>query len=154
MERVNKMSLSPKDAFLHYPLGIRMILLMQYNDDNYPSFYNEGSKIENIIVERNIKGQLLERQEKLDEAIVLYESNVGDFADTPAPYDRLRIIYTKRKQYDEAIRVCNAYIEMCQKSSHAAIMELGNKELAKQLANKGKYPEYIEKLKTKLSTNL
>jgi len=150
----NKMSLSPKDAFLNYPLGIRMILLMQYNDDNYPSFYKEASKIENIIVERNIKGQLLEKQEKLDEAIVIYESNIADYVDTPAPYDRLRIIYTKRKQYDEAIRVCKTYIEMCQKSSHAAIMELGDKELAKQLANKGKYPEYIEKLKTKLSTNL
>lgn len=124
---------------------------MQYNDDNYPSFYKEACKIENIIVERNIKGQELEKQLKIDEAIYFYENNVADFADTPFPYERLRIIYTKRKQYGQAIRICKAYIELCQKSSHAAIMELGNKELAKDLSNKGKYPEYLKKLKSKLA---
>lgn len=153
LETISKTK-QPKQMFLEYPLGIRMNLLMQYDDDNYPSFYKEASKIENIIVERNIKGQELEKQSKIDEAIALYECNIVDYVDTPHPYDRLRIIYTKRKQYDEAIRVCKAYIEMCQKSSRAALIELGDDELAQGLANEGNYPEYIEKLKTKLSTNL
>jgi tetratricopeptide (TPR) repeat protein len=148
----NKMAISPKTAYLQYPLGIRMTLLMHYDDPNYPSFYNEASKLENIIVDRNIKGNELEKRSNIDEAITVYESNVSDFADTPAPYERLRIIYTKRKQYVEAIRVCEAFIEMCQKSSHAVIMELGDKELAKQLADRGKYPEHIDKLKRKLIT--
>lgn len=143
-------TLSPKDAFLQYPLGIRMMLLMQYDGENHLSFHKEASKLEDIIVNKNVKGTELEKQSKVDEAIALYESNVADFADTPHPYDRLRIIYTKRKQYSEAIRVCQAYIKLCQISSHAALVELGDKELSKQLSDKGEYPEYIRKLEKKM----
>lgn len=146
----------PKQMFLEYPLGIRMTLLMHYEHpsgdlEQNQKYYSEASKIENIIVDRNIKGQELEKQSKIDKAIALYESNIADFVDTPAPYDRLRVIYTKRKQYADAIRACEAFIEMCKRSSNAAIIELGNKELAEQLANEGKYPEFIEKLKSTLA---
>lgn len=55
--------------------------------------------------ERNMKARYLEREGNVDEAIKLYEENVSK--DTPGKFhfDRLAIIYRRRKQIDEEIRV-------------------------------------------------
>lgn len=55
---------------------------------------------------RNIRGMELEDAGKTDEAIRLYEMNVSDHDIGSHPYERLRIIYTKRRDYADAIRVC------------------------------------------------
>jgi hypothetical protein len=64
-----------------------------------------------ILVDRNLKGRELERAGQQDRAIVLYEANIVDRFDGSHPYDRLRVIYGRRRQYEDVIRVCRAYIE-------------------------------------------
>lgn len=147
------MTLPPSIIYSEYPIGIRFNLLMYYDSPNgdylreVVPYQQEAYKIESIIVERNLTGKSLEKELKVDEAILLYENNIADFSDTPFPYDRLRIIYSKRKQYNDAIRVCQAYIDMCNTLSSAILKELKDKKIAKQLGNKGKFPEYIKKIK-------
>ena len=65
----------------------------------------------NIIVERNLKGQQLEKQGDIQGAIRLYEQNVADKADVPFPYNRLAIIYRKQKRVDDEIRILEKAIK-------------------------------------------
>jgi tetratricopeptide (TPR) repeat protein len=58
-----------------------------------------------IMVDRNLIGQELEAANREDEAIELYEANVQDEFAGSHPYRRLAIIYRKRKQFDEEVRV-------------------------------------------------
>ena len=72
----------------------------------------EKESLERKIMENNFNGRKLEREGKIDEAIELYEDSlkqgfIGDF-----PYHRLAIIYRKRKDYDNEIRVCEKYINI------------------------------------------
>lgn len=154
---MNEMPFPPNEIFLSYPLGIRYNLLLHYESksgnadfmrDVLP-YQREASKIENIFVERNLKGAELEKAGQIDEAIKLYEQNVTDFVDTPHPYDRLRVIYTKLKQYDNAIRVCQAYVKGSKLLSEAIKTELGNSKLAKELGNPLGFPDWVVKLKQK-----
>ena len=71
-----------------------------------------ASHLLDVMVDRNLNGKTLETQGEVDKAIALYEENVSDLFDGDYPYDRLRVIYTKRNQLAEAIRVCRAYIEI------------------------------------------
>jgi tetratricopeptide (TPR) repeat protein len=63
-----------------------------------------------VMVDRNLNGKTLEAAGEIDKAIALYEENVSDLFDGDHPYDRLRVIYTKRKQFAEAIRVCRSFV--------------------------------------------
>lgn len=56
-------------------------------------------------VERNLRGIELEKEGKIDEAVKLYEENIRENFDGNHPYDRLAIIYRKRKSIIEEIRV-------------------------------------------------
>jgi len=56
-------------------------------------------------VERNLKGIQLEKDGRVDEAIKLYERNIEENFEGSHPYDRLAIIYRKRNQIDDEIRV-------------------------------------------------
>jgi len=58
-----------------------------------------------IQVQRNLEGIELEKQGKIDDAIELYEKNINENFEGNHPYDRLAIIYSKRKQTDNEIRV-------------------------------------------------
>ncbi len=55
--------------------------------------------------ERNLIGIELEKAGKIDEAIKLYEENVKENCEGSHPYDRLAIIYRKRKCINDEIRV-------------------------------------------------
>jgi tetratricopeptide (TPR) repeat protein len=112
-------------------------------------YHREASRLENIIVNRNQKGIEIEKSGQIEEAIKLYEQNVVDYADTPHPYNRLRVIYSKRKQYDEAIRICKAYIEMSNKLAEAVKKETGDLELAKRLGEASEFAEWVIKLDQK-----
>ncbi|MDA8186645.1 MAG: hypothetical protein M0T85_00695 [Dehalococcoidales bacterium] len=59
-----------------------------------------------VMGDRNLTGKELEKAGRIDEAIALYEANLTDCFEGTHPYERLRILYTKRKDYDNAIRVC------------------------------------------------
>lgn len=70
------------------------------------------SAVAKVMVDRNLKGKDLEKRGKIDQAIPLYEANLVDRFGGTHPYERLRIIYTKRQDYRNAIRVCQAYIDL------------------------------------------
>ena len=66
--------------------------------------------MDNIQVERNLKGIEYEKQGLTDAAIKLYEQNIAEYFEGNHPYDRLAIIYHKRKQYEDEKRVLETAI--------------------------------------------
>ncbi|MGJ0914137.1 hypothetical protein [Enterococcus avium] len=64
------------------------------------------------MVENNLKGMELEKANNINAAIRLYEENVSSCFEGNHPYDRLAIIYRKRKDYDNEIRVLEAAISV------------------------------------------
>ena len=52
-----------------------------------------------------MEGIRLEKEGQIDKAIDLYEANVGENSEGSHPYDRLAVIYRKRNQTDDEIRV-------------------------------------------------
>ena len=56
-------------------------------------------------VERNLKGDELEKSDQVDLAIQLYEENIKENFEGNHPYDRLAIIYHKKNLIDDEIRV-------------------------------------------------
>ena len=56
-------------------------------------------------VERNLEGIKLEKKGETDKAIVLYEKNLKENFEGSHPYNRLAIIYRKRGQIEEEIKV-------------------------------------------------
>jgi len=65
-----------------------------------------------FLVERNNRGIEFEKNGNLESAIVIYEISVADCFFGTHPYDRLRIHYTKQRWYRDALRVCQAYIDL------------------------------------------
>ena len=65
----------------------------------------EISQIWNDMVTRNNKGIKFEKENKIECAIKLYEQNVSDEFSGTHPYDRLMIIYRRRKQLNDEIRI-------------------------------------------------
>lgn len=63
-------------------------------------------------VERNLKAKDLEKQGKINQAINLYEQNVSEGFDGNFPYDRLAIIYRKKKDIENEIRVLKKGIDV------------------------------------------
>ncbi len=66
---------------------------------------NRICKIENNLLNRNLKGRELEKECKIDEAIKLYEKNIKEEFDGNFPYERLAIIYSKKGSLEDEIRV-------------------------------------------------
>jgi hypothetical protein len=58
-----------------------------------------------VQVERNLKGIQFEKEGQVDKAIALYEANITENFEGNHPYDRLAVIYRKRKQKYDEIRV-------------------------------------------------
>lgn len=59
----------------------------------------------------NMRGEFLEKEGKIDEAILEYERLLEEGVDTPFTYRRLAIIYSKRKEREEELRVLRAAIK-------------------------------------------
>jgi len=109
----------PAKAYQNIPAGLRAFLLndlaltLARERKGNPSKYgDEADRLFNQLYQRNVHGINLERDGHIDQAIAIYEANIADMYDGGYPYDRLRIIYTKRKQYDQALRVCCQFIKM------------------------------------------
>jgi tetratricopeptide (TPR) repeat protein len=84
-----------------------------------------------------------EKAGNINKAIQLFEE-LSDNAFTPSmPYERLRIIYIKQGFYNEAIRVCERYIEVLNMIK-AFWVEYPN------IKSIPKYQEHIKKLSAKL----
>lgn len=58
------------------------------------------------LVDRNTDAIELEKLGRTDEAVELYELNVHDKVRALIPYERLLVIYVRRGDYDNAIRIC------------------------------------------------
>jgi len=54
------------------------------------------------------RGMQYEKASDENNAVRCYELAVNEHADFPYPYLRLAIIYRKRKQWDDVVRVCDA----------------------------------------------
>jgi len=94
------------------------------------------AEILDIMVDRNNKGIELEKKEDIENAIKLYEQNVADEFFGTHPYDRLAIIYRKRKQFDDEIRIIKKAIEIIGDAKY-------KKRLEKAKILKEKYKERI-----------
>lgn len=68
----------------------------------------------NDFVELNLKGSRLEKEGQINEAIDIYEDVISQDFIGNHPYDRLAIIYRKRKDYKNEIRVLNKAIHIFQ----------------------------------------
>ncbi len=63
-----------------------------------------------LLAERNERALHWEVVGDLTKAMILYEANVADCFNNLLPYERLRIIYTDWRWYDDALRVCESYL--------------------------------------------
>ena len=111
--------LSPKQMFAEYPPGIREYLLrnlvpdLVFKDPKKSRAYDaEADRVFEVFAQRRTQATALEKAGNIDGAIELYEASVADRCYISHPYERLRVLYSKRRQYDEAIRACRAFIEM------------------------------------------
>lgn len=69
------------------------------------SGFLEKEEILNKQVDRNLLGIKYEKDNEINKAIELYEQNIKECFDGNHPYDRLAIIYRKRGQIDDEIRI-------------------------------------------------
>jgi len=90
------------------------------NNEAWVQQYEKEKQIEDKQWERNMRGGALEEKGSIDEAIELYEQNVSENFVGNHPYDRLAIIYRKRKQIDEEIRVLKKAIWVFENVVHQA----------------------------------
>lgn len=88
--------------------------------------------------ERNTKGQELEKEGKISQAISVYEKNIeGECYPATHAFDRLMILYRKQQDYDNEIRVINHAIEiLC--PLHPTLRDQYEKRLQKANALKAK----------------
>ena len=101
------------------------------------------SELFRVMVDRNLTGKSLESAGKVDEAIQLYEANVDEWFAGDHPYDRLRVIYTRRKQHSDAIRVCRQFVKVAD-----WLISQGSKRGDLRPKRK-KFKEWIKKLEKK-----
>jgi len=66
-------------------------------------------------VERNLRGIQLEAEGLVDNAIECYEANIRDGFDGNHPYDRLAVIFRRRRDADGEIRVLRRAVEVLER---------------------------------------
>jgi tetratricopeptide (TPR) repeat protein len=128
-------------AFLLNDLALKMA---QARKGDPTPYGRESDRIFEKLFERNEKAIALERAGRIDDAIALYEANIADMFDGNHPYDRLRVLYSQRKQYAEALRVCQRFIEMAD-----ALLQLGSPRTDLRPKRDG-FVEWCRKLETKV----
>lgn len=141
---------SPREIYKEYPAGLRHFLIedlvmkmFEQGRGNPIPYSAEVDRVFNALYQQNTRGIELEQAGRVDEAIKFYERSVADWFGGNHPYDRLRIIYTRREQYDDAIRVCRAFVQMAE-----TLIELGAKRPDLK-PKREKFLEWIAKLEKK-----
>jgi hypothetical protein len=86
-------------------------------------------------VELNFKGKDFEKEGKIDEAIQCYEENVKLGYPAMMSYDRLLILYRKKKDYENEKRICLLTIDMCEKENERRLKHILSNEENKGLEN-------------------
>ena len=114
------------------------------------------AEILDIMVDRNNKGIELEKKGDIENAIKLYEQNVADEFFGTHPYDRLTIIYRRRKQYDDEIRILKRKISIFEKINQEGLhyfLEHYSKDYPKELIEKAKSLKQIRDTKERVIFN-
>jgi len=140
--------LSPEQMFSDYHAGIREYLLnrtaLALMDEDFEKsipYIKAAETIAQKQAERNSYAITIEKN-LLEGALFLYEENIAEMFIGEHPYQRLRVLYTRQKDYTNAIRVCRRYIEM---ANLAAAIGIDNPSSKKQ----DEYQQWIEKLTSK-----
>jgi hypothetical protein len=81
--------------------------------------------------ERNIKGKEFEASGEIDKAIELYEQNLTLGSIAPFPYTRLSIIYKKRKDLKNEIRVLKLFLTIQETEAKKYNWKEGSKQFDK-----------------------
>ena len=87
-------------------------------------------------VGRNLLGEELEKKNLVENAIRCYQANVDDNSEGLLPYNRLAIIYRKRKQYEKEIEVLKKAIWVFEHNVNSKRLDIDQK---------------LEKLRTRLA---
>ena len=109
--------ISPSELYKEHPKGVRAFLIselslkMSYQDNPMP-YYLESMKLEHELSAHNERCRVLEDQGLIDKAKACYEEGIAMCSKFSNAYERLRIIYTREKKFDDAIRVCKAFVDM------------------------------------------
>ena len=114
------------------------------------------TEILEIMVDKNNKGIELEKKDDIENAIKLYEQNVADEFFGTHPYDRLAIIYRKRKQFDDEIRILKRKISIFEKINQERLhhfLEHCSKDYPKELIEKAKSFKQIRDTKGRVIFN-
>lgn len=97
--------------FDHSPPNVRNLSKMRKVTEHNQACLNVESAIIQIMIDRNEEARQLEKSGNIEQAIALFEESVRDQFLGTLPYERLRIIYTRLKRYEDAIRVCQVYVD-------------------------------------------
>ena len=130
--------------------GIRVFLLnraaLAASDfDTLMELGMKSDEIANRHLMRNGLGRQAEDEGDVDAAIAYHERNVAEMTGGSLPYERLRIIYRRRKQYDDAIRVCQRFVEMADR-----LIEMGSPRSNLQ-KKRQHFQDWIEKMTVQLT---
>ncbi|RST76175.1 hypothetical protein D4T97_005170 [Siminovitchia acidinfaciens] len=103
--------------------------------------YDKNIEVPARAVDKNLKGEELEREGYIENAIQIYEASLRDQPDNNYPYRRLVVIYRRRKEYDKEIKVIEQAISNFEDDN--PLLENFKKRLerAKELADKVKEKE-------------
>ena len=77
----------------------------------------DEEQFDHFVANINIEGKKLEKEGKIDEAIKIYEKGLAYNTDTPHTYKRLAILYRKKKDPDNEMRVIKAGMANVNKKS-------------------------------------
>ncbi len=105
------------------------------------SHHRRLAEILDIMVDKNNKGIELEKKGDIESAIKLYEQNVAEEFFGTHPYDRLTIIYRRRKQHDDEIRILKRKIAIFEKINQERLhcfLEHCPKDYPRELIEKAK----------------
>jgi tetratricopeptide (TPR) repeat protein len=109
----------PKIVFQRYPDGIREYLIFDLVSElgliflglDKP-FTREQERINRRFISLLEKASEFETEGNLEKAIYHYEKMTELGFPGNHPYERLRVIYSRLKNYDDAIRACLRFVEI------------------------------------------
>lgn len=138
-----------KEGSIKLPLSVRLdfvINSLEMGRKLALSYRQASLEIDQRLGERLAQAQKFEKSNDIQNAIALYEQNISDGFLASLPYECLRIIYEKKKDYQNAIRVFKRYIEILQMVSVVWSQYPNIRQIPK-------YQEFINKLSAKLKTS-
>lgn len=91
--------------------------LFSNNKQNVSSSIDLNQPKDKLFLEINMRGKELEKEKRIDEAINVYELGVKRNSDTPHTYKRLAILYSKRNDKENELRIIKIALSNIQKSS-------------------------------------